>query len=203
MRCDQSCCIFMALRSFAVVYPATKGNTDQKKDRNSLARASPSAKERSFLRIGGAGGREYVRATMAVQRRSELVPIVEYAAGSLGYHDLREQQRDAIITFLEGNDVSVSLPTGYGKSLCYGCLPVAFGSLRSDSKSIVIVISPLVALVKDQVKNFESKGLAAGYVPEGSSHEMKLGVLSGAFQLVFFSPDAILNQNKCRHLHVL
>ena len=74
---------------------------------------------------------------MAVRRRSELVPIVEDAAGSLGYRDLREQQKDAILTFLEGNDVFVALPTGYGKSLCYGCLPAAFDSLRSEAKSIV------------------------------------------------------------------
>ena len=60
MRHDHSDCIFMPLRSFAVVYPAVNGKTDQKKD----------------------------RATMAVRRRSELVPIVEDAAGSLGYQDL-------------------------------------------------------------------------------------------------------------------
>ena len=60
----------------------------------------------------------------------------------------------------------VVLPTGYGKSLCYGCLPAAFDSLRSEVKSVVIVISPLVALMKDQVKVFQSKGLPAGYVCE-------------------------------------
>ena len=96
--------------------------------------------------------------------RSELVPIVEDAAGSLGYQDLREQQKDAILTFLEGNDVFVALSTGYGKSLCYGCLPAAFDSLRSEAKSIMIVISPLVALMKDQVKNFQIKKHACACV---------------------------------------
>ena len=92
----------------------------------------------------------------------------------------------------------MALPTGYGKSLCYGCLPGAFDRLRrSKAKSIiVVVISPLVVLMKDQVNNFASKGLSAGYVSEDSSHEMKLGVLSGAYQLVFFSPEAVLNQKK-------
>ena len=102
------------------------------------------------------------------------------AASSFG---LREQQKDAILTFF---DVFVALPTGYGKrSLCYGCLPGAFDRLRrSKAKSIVVVISPLVALMKDQVNNFASQGLSAGrYVSEDSSHEMKLGVLSGAYQL--------------------
>ena len=108
-----------------------------------------------------------------------------------------EQQKDATLTFLEGNDVFVALPTGYGKSLCYGCLPGAFDRLRrSKSKSIVVIISPLEVLMKDQVNNFASKGLSAGYVSEDSSHEMKLGVLSGAYQLVFFSPEAVVNQKK-------
>ena len=93
------------------------------------------------------------------------------AASSLGYAHLREQQKDAILTFLEGNDVFMALPTGYGKSLCYGCLPGAFDRLRrSKAKSIVVVISPLVALMKDQVNNFASKGLSAGYVSKDSSH---------------------------------
>ena len=131
---------------------------------------------------------------MAVGRtrsKSEILPFVVDAASSLGYTDLREQHKNAILTFLEGNDVFVALPTGYGINLYYGCLSGAFDRLRRSSKlnnkSIVVVISPLVALMKDQVKTFQSKGLFAGYVSEGSSHEMKLGVLSGAFQLVFFT----------------
>ena len=146
------------------------------------------------LRTGSKPALTRKKDRVTIRRRSELVPIVEDAAGSLGYQDLQEQQKDAILTFLEGNDVFVALPTANGSSLCYGCLPAAFDSLRSGAKSIVIVVSPLVALMKDQVKNFQSKGLPAGYVGEGSSHEMKLGVLSGAFQLVFFS-DIVLSCN--------
>ena len=80
--------------------------------------------------------------------------------------------------------VGRGLGTRLGKSLCYGCLPGTFDRLRrSKAKSIVVVISPLVALMKDQVNNFASKGLSAGYVSEDSSREMKLDVLSGAYQL--------------------
>ena len=63
------------------------------------------------------------------------------AASSLGYTDLREQQKDAMLTFLEGNDVFVALPSGYGKSLCYGCLLGAFDHLRrTKAKSVVVVV---------------------------------------------------------------
>ena len=82
---------------------------------------------------------------MAIESRSELLPIVMDAAGSHGYQDLREQQKDDI-TFLEGN-MFMALPTG--KGLCYECLPAAFHGLQSGPKHkyIVIVIISIVALI--------------------------------------------------------
>ena len=54
----------------------------------------------------------------------------------------------AIPSFLEDKDVFVSLPTGYGKSLCFAALPYTFDQLRmTDRPSVVIVVSPLIALV--------------------------------------------------------
>ena len=45
------------------------------------------------------------------------------------------------------------LPTGFGKSLCYTSLPMIFDELRSDNiKTIIIVITPLTAIIKDQVR---------------------------------------------------
>ncbi len=52
-----------------------------------------------------------------------------------------------------GNDVFGVLPTGYGKSLCYGCLPFVFDSLlQLEKHSIIIVVTPLTAIMDDQVK---------------------------------------------------
>ena len=60
----------------------------------------------------------------------------------------------------------VSLPTGFGKSLCYGVLPFVFDLKRFGDmtlrRSIVVVISPLIALMKDQVATFSEKGIIAG-----------------------------------------
>ena len=77
------------------------------------------------------------------------------AAAALSYHSLRSEQKEAVSTFLRRKDVFVALSTGYGKSLCYACLPFAFDQLRgTEKKSIAIVISPLVAFMKDQVSSF-------------------------------------------------
>ena len=82
----------------------------------------------------------------------ELRAIVSTAIGRLGYDMLKPEQEAALLSFLGGRDVFVSLPTGYGKSLCYATLPAAFDSLRNTlSKSIVLVVSPLIALMKDQL----------------------------------------------------
>ena len=55
------------------------------------------------------------------------------------------------MSFLEGNDVFAVLPTGYRKSLCYTCLPVAFDLMNENEGSIVVVFTPLTAIMKDKV----------------------------------------------------
>ena len=49
----------------------------------------------------------------------------------LGYAKLKPMQIEALTSFLQGNDVFVSLPTGYGKTIIYAALPYAFDKLRS------------------------------------------------------------------------
>ena len=64
---------------------------------------------------------------------------------------MKSKQKRAITSFLEGNDVFVSLPTGSGKSLCFALLPFAFDNFLRREGSIAIVVSPLISLMKDQV----------------------------------------------------
>ena len=74
-------------------------------------------------------------------------------ARSLGYRELKREQRIVINSFVSGNDVFAVLPTGFGKTLCYACLPSIFDSLlEAERSAIVVVISPLVSIMKEQVR---------------------------------------------------
>ena len=79
-----------------------------------------------------------------------ITEAVVAAAGDLGYSSLKEEQLKVVTAFLAGCDVFAILPTGYGKSLCFGCLRLAFDRLNSTRgstpASIVVVVTPLTAI---------------------------------------------------------
>ena len=78
---------------------------------------------------------------------TDVVMASTTAAKRLGYDSLKDKQMDVIISVVKGEDVFGVLPTGYGKSLCYACLPWVFDNLYPIEKpSVVIVVSPLTAI---------------------------------------------------------
>ena len=86
------------------------------------------------------------------------------ASKQLGYCELRPNQTAAVRSFLKGRDVFVCLPTGSGKSLCYCLLPYPFDTLRhGERNSMVLVVSPLISHMKDQVRAVKEKNLSAVY----------------------------------------
>lgn len=67
------------------------------------------------------------------------------------------------------------LPTGYGKTIIYSLIPTIVDNYRDVSDTIVNVISPLVALMEDQVVNIEENGIRCGYASKTQSQVQKLG----------------------------
>ena len=63
--------------------------------------------------------------------RMEIRDAARSAARELGYANLKPEQLDVVEAFVKGRDVFAVLPTGYGKSLCFGCLPL--GHYKSHS----------------------------------------------------------------------
>ena len=86
---------------------------------------------------------------------------IEFSVTKLGNPnlELKKEQYDAIRAIcLEKRDVLTVLPTGFGKSLCYQALPGIFEFMQSKCKqkdSIVIVVSPLNALIRDQLQKLK------------------------------------------------
>ena len=74
-----------------------------------------------------------------------------------GFDDFREGQREVIGSILEGKDAVVVMPTGSGKSLCYQ-LPAMI------LDGVTLVVSPLIALMKDQVDALHARGLPATFI---------------------------------------
>lgn len=129
-----------------------------------------------------------------------VLAAIGEAGRRLGYQEVREKQREVVFNFIKGKDVFVSLPTGSGKSLCYSILPWTFDVLKKQQQSIIVVVSPLVALMKDQVASFTSRGLSSIYIGEVNSEEKVARVHEGKYQVIFFSPELLLNDEVWRDM---
>lgn len=130
----------------------------------------------------------------------KIKAIIDEAAKAAGISLLKLEQEKAIQSFVQGCDVFVSLPTGYGKSLIYGLLPGIFNRLRGRDKSVVLVVSPLTALMNDQVASFTAKGIAAVHVCERLSKQDKAAVQQGEYRIIFISPETLFASLEWRNL---
>ncbi len=104
------------------------------------------------------------------------------------YDTFRPLQEEIIKSVLEGKDTLALLPTGGGKSICF-----QIPALMSDG--ICIVISPLIALMKDQVENLKSRGIKALAVHSGMTHYEVDAALDNAifgnYKFLYLSPERI------------
>ncbi len=105
-----------------------------------------------------------------------------------GFSSFRPMQEEVIRSVLEGRDTLALMPTGGGKSLCYQVPSLATGQL-------CLVVSPLIALMKDQVQRLRSQGIAARAVISGMSHaEMDNAMESaalGRLSFLYLSPERL------------
>ena len=80
----------------------------------------------------------------------------------------------------------ICLPTDFGKSLCYFCLHSLFDILRKDRWSVVVFVSPLVALMTDQVEILKSKGVSTVICTnKGESESSQMVVIDGNHQILY------------------
>jgi len=114
-----------------------------------------------------------------------------------GYDSFRPGQELAIDNILAGRDAVVVLPTGGGKSLIYQLPALVL-------EGITLVISPLIALMKDQVDSLERVGIPATFINSSLSSaetERRLDALgSGALKIVYVAPERFYNQEFLKRL---
>ncbi len=114
-----------------------------------------------------------------------------------GYTELKPLQAEAIQAGLDGQDSLVVLPTGGGKSLCYQVPPLVSG--RTD-----VVVSPLIALMKDQVDALRACGYPAAAlysgVEESERRQIGADMAAGRLRLLFVSPERLLMPSFIQYL---
>lgn len=106
-----------------------------------------------------------------------------------GYETFRPSQEEIVRSIVSGRDACVVMPTGGGKSLCYQ-LPAVL-----DEKQTAVVVSPLIALMQDQVAQLEQMGIPAGFLNSSLSSEERSRILQracqGEYRLLYVSPERI------------
>lgn len=129
------------------------------------------------------------------------VAIAE-AAKAAGVLSLKGEQQRAVKAFAEGSDVFVALPTGYGKSLIYGILPGVFDLIRGVHESIILVVSPLVGLMTDQVEAFQAKGIPAIYASDKDTlgESSRLAIERGEYKIIFISPETLFRSMEWKRI---
>src|SRR5246500_4902270 len=109
-----------------------------------------------------------------------------------GYDAFRAKQEEIVRNILDGRDVCVVMPTGGGKSLCYQ-LPAVLQQGKT-----AIVVSPLIALMQDQVAQLEQMGIPAAVLNSSQSwniqRDTERRAEAGEFRLLYLSPERLARQ---------
>jgi RecQ family ATP-dependent DNA helicase len=134
----------------------------------------------------------------AVKRQ---IPVAAHMAMALdilrtrwGHQEFKTEQREALEAVFRRRDVLAVLPTGFGKSAIFQLPPLV-------TNSTVLVISPLISLMQDQVVGCEKRGIAATFVNSSLSmaewSERMAQAAEGAYRVLYVSPERLRNERFC------
>ena len=111
-----------------------------------------------------------------------------------GYDDFRPLQAEIIESVLSGKDTLALMPTGGGKSICFQIPTLVIGQENQD-KRLCLVITPLIALMRDQVANLQARGILAEAVYTGMSWDRQRMALDnclyGPYHFLYCSPERL------------
>ena len=111
-----------------------------------------------------------------------------------GYDDFRPLQAEIIESVLSGKDTLALMPTGGGKSICFQIPTLVIGQ-ENQEKRLCLVITPLIALMRDQVANLQARGIQAEAVYTGMSWDRQRMALDnclyGPYHFLYCSPERL------------
>lgn len=120
---------------------------------------------------------------------ADQTPLLPLLKEHFGFTSFRPLQEEIIRDALDGRDVVALLPTGGGKSLCFQLPALA-------RTGLTLVVSPLIALMKDQVDALQANGIAATFLNSSlSAQEFQArlrGVYRGEYQLLYMAPERLM-----------
>jgi len=110
-----------------------------------------------------------------------------------GYDSFRPMQQEIVESVLSGRDTLALLPTGGGKSLCFQIPALVMAD--NEGEGLCLVVTPLIALMKDQVANLRSRNILAAAIYTGMTHEEQRVVfdncLYGPYRFLYVSPERL------------
>ncbi|MBW4469564.1 MAG: RecQ family ATP-dependent DNA helicase [Stenomitos rutilans HA7619-LM2] len=132
------------------------------------------------------------------RKRKQTKQIEQAAQEHFGYNELRPGQEAAIQSVLNRQDTLVVMPTGSGKSAIYQLAAV-------EMKGATVVVSPLIALQKDQVDTIESQDIGGAAqvnstIREGDRREAFDQLKAGELEFIFLAPEQFKNSETLEHL---
>jgi ATP-dependent DNA helicase RecQ len=127
--------------------------------------------------------------------------VLERAIERFGHASLRAGQADVIADIFSGKPVIAVMPTGAGKSLCYQLPAIVLG----ERGGVTLVVSPLIALMKDQVDVLRARGIPAVALTSAAGAEEQRdiidGIRAGVFTLVYVAPERFRSARFVEALH--
>ncbi|MEO2002196.1 MAG: DEAD/DEAH box helicase, partial [Pirellulales bacterium] len=115
---------------------------------------------------------------------------------TFGYQSFRGTQQEIIERTLAGKHSLVLMPTGGGKSLCYQVPALV-------QEGLTVVLSPLIALMKDQVDALNARGIDATFINSSLTKEARIaryqGIENGSYRLLYVTPERF-QKSEFRHV---
>jgi ATP-dependent DNA helicase RecQ len=120
--------------------------------------------------------------------RNKMANVSEILRTIFGFDDFRPGQQEIVDTVIGGKNVLAIMPTGGGKSLCYQLPALA-------RTGVVLVVSPLIALMRDQVRALQAVGVVAGALTSANTNEETQYVYdmleNGSLKLLYLAPERL------------